>query len=200
MLTCTVHVTVAICFHWRVLTRQCIPNATKTLRRDMDATRQSINFPIVVFSLVFWRYWRASYTSAVWSLSESIQSFFEFWRGSFTSKANILWWPFLSLFDVCPHVNDTLFSSLTCGSYVTEANFFYWRVRYTSVHAKCEKMVLDVWLTRQWYMFFSIDVWSTRHWSEFLLLTCLPHVTACGFLKNLVFPYHWRVDETSAKP
>ena len=78
----------------------------------------------------------------------------------------------------CKHKSMIRFFFFTdVWSQVTEANFFYWRVRHTSVHAKCEKMVLDVWLTRQWYIFFSTDVKLTRHWSEFLLLTCPPHVS-----------------------
>ena len=51
------------------------------------------------------------------------------------------------------HVNDTLFFSLTCGSHVTEANFCYWRVNHTSVHADFSKILFfrttDVWMTRQ---------------------------------------------------
>ena len=100
---------------------------------------------------------------------------FDSWRASYTSKAKILWWPFFVWRVFTRQWYAFFFTDVFL--HVTEASFFYWRVQYTSVHAKCEKMVFDVWLTRQWYIFFSTDVWSTRHWCESLLLTCPPHVS-----------------------
>ena len=143
---------------------------------------------------------------------------------------------------------------LTCPLHVsnkklrpaTPIYFDVWRVVDTSVANILRFSLLpDVCLTRQWYAFFLTDMWVTRHWSEFLVLTCQPHVSACqmrkkrsltcdshvnatfsfsltrgphvteanffywrvnhtsvhaDFYKNLVFSYHWRVDDMSAKP
>ena len=177
MLTCTVHVTVAICFHWRVFTRQCKPNATKTFQCDVDGTRQSIIFWIFDFFFRFLMLLTCFVHISNKKLRVFTPVFFGFWRVSFTSKAKILWWPFFVWRVNTRQWYAFLFTDVWL--HVTEASFFYWRVQYTSVHAKCEIMLLDVWLTRQWYIFFSTDVWSTRHWSEFLLLTCQPRVSAC---------------------
>ena len=176
-----------------------MPNATKTFQcwRVDDTSANEIS----MFWLNFFNFryhWRVNYTSAIKSFNQHLSSILilDVW---FTRQW-LTFYVFLCCLTCAWHVNDTLFFSLTCGDTSLK------RISCTDVSAtrqcmpNAKKTQLDVWLTRQCYILFLTDVWSTRHWSEFLLLTCPPHVSACGFLKNLVFSYHWRVDDMSAKP
>ena len=108
---------------------------------------------------------------------------FDVWRVVDTSVANFLCFSLLP--DVC--LTRQWYAFFLTDMWVTRhwSEFLLLTCRDTSMHAKCEKLLFDVWLTRQCYIFFVPDVWCTRHWSE--------------FVKNLVFSYHWRVDDTSAK-
>ena len=117
-----------------------------------------------LFCRIFFNFryhWRVNYTSAIKSLNDRIRFIlsFDVWL---TRQ-----WPTFYVFLCCLtcawHVNDTLFFSLTCGSHVTEANFLYWRVSHTSVHAKCEKNV--AWRVAHTSMQYSLSHWRVVHTS-----------------------------------
>ena len=170
VLTCGWHVTGAIFFYWRVATRQSMPNAKKNLQcwRVADTSNNEISF-FGRFFFIFRYNWRVNYTSAIKSFNHLLR-FFLIFDVCLTRQ-----WPTFYVFLCCLtcawHVNDTFSLSLTCGPHVTEANFFYWRVNHTSVHAKCEKMMLDVWSVLHFLSHWRVVHVSLKRNSQFVFRT-----------------------------
>ena len=149
--------------------------------RVADTSNNEISF--FGRKLFIFRYnWRVHYTSAIKSSGQALRFFlsFDVWL---TRQ-----WPTFYVFLCCLtcawHVNDTFSLSLTCGPHVTEANFFYWRVNHTSVHAKCEKN--GAWRVTHTSVLHFLCPWRVVHTSLkricqkscfFVPLTCGWHVS-----------------------
>ena len=139
-----------------------MPNATKTFQcwRVDDTSANEIS----MFWLNFFNFryhWRVDYTSAIKSLNHLLQVIFDVWRVLHTSVANILCFSLLP--DVCLTRQWYAFFLTDMWGHVTEANFLYWRVSHTSVHAKCEKNA--AWRVAHTSMQYSLSHWRVVHTS-----------------------------------